>query len=119
MAEVLRSQGDLIDRIREFGKLRPGWNSFRAPEISSSAIKTALDVVYTATRRGAPMPSAAPTAQGGIALTWYLPDIEIQLLVDDESLDYSVARPGSPKVLDQGSFADVIGVERGLIDQYL
>lgn len=117
MADALRSPADLVDRIREFGRLRVGWNSYRAPGISTTAIKIALEVVHAISARGAPMPSAAPTAQGGIALTWYLPSLELLLLVDDESVDYSVARPGSPKVIDQGGAPS--GLEHELLDRLL
>lgn len=119
MAEVSRSPEDVIHAIEEFGRLQAGWNSYRAPAISTTAINMAIDVVHATARRGAPMPSAAPTPQGGIALTWYLPRMEVQLLVDDESLDYSVAQPGTPKVIDHGGIATPRDVERQLIERYL
>lgn len=109
----------VIDEIKRFRALRPGWNSYRAPAISETAIKAALDIVEVAARRGAPTPSAAPTPLGGVALTWSLPNLEAQLLIDDESFDYSVARPGNPKVIDQGSVIESRDVERALIDRYL
>ncbi len=119
MAETLRSPNDLIHRIKEFGGLAAGWNSYRAPGISETAIKAALEVVYAAVRYSAPLPSAAPTAQGGVALTWYLPSIELQVLVDDESMDYSVSRPGNPKVIDQGSAPSDSYLERKLAEQLI
>ena len=110
----------LIEEIRGFCTLGSGWNSYRAPQIPETAIKAALEILDTATRRGAALPSAAPTPLGGIALTWTLEDgVEAQLLIDDESVDYSVARRGSPKVIDQGSLHGVSDVEKRFINPYL
>ena len=36
-------------------------------------------------------------------LSWDFPTLEVQLLVDEDALDFSVARPGNPKVMDQQS----------------
>jgi hypothetical protein len=114
-----RQRLSVIEEINDFRKLREGWNSYRAPQISEAAIKAALELVDTVARRGVPFPSAAPTPFGGVALTWSLPTIEAQLLIDDDSFDYSVARNGSPKVIDQGSVASVPELEKRFIDRYL
>lgn len=109
----------VVDEINSFRKLPEGWNSYRAPQISGTAIKAALELVDIVARRGAPAPSAAPTPLGGIALTWSLPTIEAQLLIDDESFDYSVTRLGSPKIVDQGSVTQVYELEKRFIVRYL
>jgi hypothetical protein len=109
----------IVDEINSFRKLPEGWNSYRAPQISDTAIKAALELVDIVARRGAPAPSAAPTPLGGVALTWSLPTIEAQLLIDDESFDFSVTRHGSPKVVDQGSVAVMYELEKRFIDRYL
>lgn len=108
----------LTDEIRGFQKLAPGWNSHRAPHISELAIKSAVQVVEVIARRGVKLPTAAPTPQG-IALTWDFPDTEAQLLVDDESFDFSVARRGQPKVLDHGTLWEISEVETRFIDRYV
>ena len=107
------------DEIRGFQKLRQGWNSYSAPGISTTAIKWALEVVDSAERRGAPAPLASPTPSGGVALAWTIRDLEIELLIDEESFDYSVARRGDPKLIEQSSLSKMRDVEHGLIDKYL
>jgi len=109
----------LIDEIKGFAALRPGWNSYAAPKISGTAIKAAVEIVEVASRLGATLPSAAPTPLGGVALTWTTEGIEAQLLIDDESFEYSVARHGSPKVTDQGSLHGVSDVEKYFIARHL
>ena len=107
------------EEIRGFSQLQHGWNSDRAPQISESAIKFALAVVDVVNRRRAPLPSAAPTPLGGVALTWDLGEFEAQLLIDDESFDYSYARRAHPKVLDHGSLKDLQAVEARFIERYV
>ncbi len=109
----------VVDEINAFRNLPEGWNSYRAPRISEAAITAALTFVDIVARRGGPAPSAAPTPRGGVALTWSLPTIEAQLLIDDESLDYSVTRIGSPKVIDQGSSTTPSELEKRFVDRYL
>jgi hypothetical protein len=115
------SQTALIDEIKGFAKLERGWNSHRAPRISERVIKTALEVLDVVARRHAPMPSAAPIPSGGIALTWEIParQLEAQLLIDEESIEYSVAHQGHPKVIDQGTLAEIYDVEKRFIARYL
>ena len=112
----------LLDEIEAFRTLPAGWNSYRAPQISRIAIDTALALVEIVVRRHAQLPSAAPMPFGGVSLTWDRPgDLEVQLLIDDESVDYNVARRGHPKVLEQGSIkaSEMEQVERKLIDRYV
>jgi hypothetical protein len=109
----------LVDEIEAFRTLPAGWNSYRAPKISDTAIDTALAVVEILVRRRVQLPSAAPMPFGGVSLTWDRPgDLEVQLLIEDESLDYNVARRGHPKVLEQGSIK-MEQLERHLIDRYV
>ena len=110
---------NIEEEIRAFRTLQPGWNSHRAPRISDLAIKSALDVVQVVTRRHAPKPSAAPTPLGGVALSWELGELEIQLLIDEESFDYSVARRSHPKVLDHGSLTSVSEVGKQFVERVL
>lgn len=114
-------QADLIGEIKGFGNLKPGWNSYRAPQISAAAIKLAIDIVEATIRRGAPAPTAAPIPSGGIALTWELPQrqLEAQLLIDEGSIEYSVAHQGHPKVIDRGTLAEIYDVEKRFIIRYL
>ena len=109
----------VMEEVRGFKALRPGWNSHRAPEIRDSAIKTALEVLQAAGRLGAPAPSAAPTSLGDVALTWMIGDVEAQLLVGDHTFYYSVARATSPKVLDQGSPNGIQELETRFIERHL
>lgn len=111
---------NVIEDIKRFRDLKPGWNSYKAPGISEAAINAAIAVVEAASRRRAPAPVATPTPLGGIALTWELPnDVEAQLLVDEASFEYSIAGRYSPKVTDEGSLPDIAAVERGFIERYL
>jgi hypothetical protein len=109
----------VVDEIKAFRNLQPGWNSYRAPRISDNAIKAALEVVDIVSRRRAPLPSPAPTALGGVALVWEVGDFEAQLLIDEDSFDYSVARRAHPKVIDQGSLTEVRDVEKRFIERYV
>jgi len=109
----------LVNEIKALAQHQPGWNSYRAPAISPNAIKIALDVVDAVAHRGAPLPSAAPSPDGGVMLSWDLPTLEVQLLVDEDSLDFSVARPGNPKIIDQQSVYKVHELEYALIERYL
>ncbi len=109
----------VVDEIRAFAKLPSGWNSHRAPTPTQTAIKAAIGVVELVARRGGPMPSASPTPSGGVALVWELPALDAQLLVDEDSFDFSVARRGHPKVTDQGSVSEMYEVEKRFIDRYL
>lgn len=113
------SHPNVADEIRGFLKLPPGWNSYRAPTPSEHAVKAAVDVVELVARRGGPMPSASPVPTGGVALVWEVGDLEAQLLVGDDSFEFSVARRGHPKVIDQGSLAEMAGVEKRFIDWYV
>ncbi|MEX2147717.1 MAG: hypothetical protein WED01_11970 [Candidatus Rokuibacteriota bacterium] len=109
----------VIEEVRAFQTLPAGWNSHRAPRVTEGAVKAALEILYAADRRHAPVPSAAPTSLGGVALSWEIGEIEAQLLIDEESIEYSVARRGSPKVMDQGSFVHTDEVEKHFIERYL
>jgi hypothetical protein len=113
------STAHLVDEIKRLQYLRQGWNSHRAPAISDAAIKAALEVVEVLARKHLPLPSAAPTPLGGVALVWELGDIEAQVLVDEQSYDYSVGRRAHPKVVDEGSSVGVGELERRFIDRYL
>jgi hypothetical protein len=128
MVEALRrlfgssSEGEarhLTEEIRGFGALNPGWNSYRAPKVTPTAIKNAVHVVELVARRHATLPSASPTPLGGVALSWDIRDTEVQLLIDDESFEYTVARRGHPKVIDQGSLTEMQDVEHRLLDRYV
>ena len=127
MVDVLRrllgfhdtASRQLVDEIRDFRKLKPGWDSYAAPDISDTAIKAALHVVEIVSRRRAPLPSAAPTPLGGVVLTWDLGEMEARLLIDDESFDFSVARRGHPKVIDQGSLTEMQDVERRFLERHI
>jgi hypothetical protein len=112
-------QSTLEVEIKALAELRPGWNSYRAPAISGDAIKRALDVVALVVLRGAPLPSAAPSADGGVMLSWDLPTLEAQLCIDDHTFDFSVAHPGNPKVIDQRSGHNVDELDKTLIQRYL
>lgn len=73
-------------------------------------------------RDSAPLPSAAPTPLGGVALSWELAaggGIEAQLLIDDESIEYSVARRAHPKVLDHGPLFDIGDIEKRFLGRFL
>lgn len=108
----------LVGEIEGFRTLQPGWNSYRAPRISDVAINAALELVGIVARRHAPLPSAAPMPFGGVSRTWDRPgDLEVQFLIDDESVDYNVARRGHPKVLEQGSVK--LKQVEWLIDRYV
>lgn len=109
----------LVNEIRNLRALKPGWNSYGAPDVSETAIKAAIQIVEAVARRRGTLPSAAPTPLGGVALTWDIEDLEVQLRIDDESFDYSVARRGHPKVIDHGSLIEMQDLERQFIDRYV
>lgn len=113
------SVASLVEEIKGLQNLEEGWNSHHAPRISASAIKHALEIVDMVTRKHMALPSAAPTPLGGVALSWEMGDLEAQLLIDDESFDYSVGRRAHPKVIDQGSTLKVRDLEARFIDKYL
>jgi hypothetical protein len=117
--DAVRRQ-QLVDEIRGFRALKSNWNSYGAEpnDISEATIKAALDIVDIVYRRHGPLPSAAPAAGGALALTWAIGDTEAQLLIDDESYDYSVARRGHPKVIDHGSVA-AGDVERRFLNRHV
>jgi hypothetical protein len=109
----------VVDEIKAMGQLAAGWNTHQAPRISEQAIRSALEVVALMSRLRLALPSAAPTPLGGVALMWEFGDLEAQLLIDDESFDYSVARRAHPKVIDQGSVTQLHDVEERFIQRHL
>ncbi len=109
----------VVDEIKALRTLAAGWNTHQAPRISDRAIQAALEVVALVTHRHLALPAASPTPLGGVALVWELGDLEAQLLIDDESFDYSVARRAHPKVIDQGSVSKIRDVEDRFITRHL
>lgn len=96
----------LIEEIEAFQKLPAGWDSHGAAPISKTAVAKALRIVETLHDHGAPAPSATPTPLGGVALIWLLRDIEIEFLIEEGGLWYSVARRESPEVLQEGPISE-------------
>lgn len=68
-------------RLNELGKLAPGWDSYGAKVIASSARAAAIDVLRQITTRKTPPPSIVPTSDGSIQIEWHTRGIDLELRV--------------------------------------
>jgi len=103
------SYGHVLDEISDLSNLQPGWNGYRAGEISKDAQKRAADFVQLLTNipGHVPAPSVVPTSNGGVALRWLTADREVEIIFLADGGEYTVGKRGSEDVLDSGGLGRV------------
>ena len=111
---------DLVGRIDALSALKPGWNSYRAGEISPVARERAIVFVRLIAddRMRVRYPSVAPTSDGGVSLQWHINAEEIGIVFTDEGQEYSIARRGSDESLSAG-FVRSLDELKQIVGSYL
>jgi hypothetical protein len=66
---------DPFAKLASFKDLKPGWNSYGAPQITEESIKSARDFLLI-------QPQPVPTSQGGVQLEWHLKGLDLELNFD-------------------------------------
>jgi hypothetical protein len=61
--------------------LKPGWNSYAAPQIDRAAVIKALQLLDQTMPDLAPPPSVVPSSRGGVQLEWHTHGIELEVLI--------------------------------------
>lgn len=74
-----------VDQLHRLADLGPGWNSYQSKPVAPLALWTALRLLVALDWQG-PLPSAVPTAPGGVQLEWG---------GDDQGVEVEVRRDGS------------------------
>lgn len=110
MHEVAMRFAPIVERIRSFGALAEGWDSYSAAPVDSAAIDGALNFLIVADAQSRaraqtmPFPFTAPTARGGVQFEWEFGDrvlviefvgatqIEAMREVDGEAIEGSVSQ---------------------------
>ena len=59
-----------------------GWDSYDAPKIELSAVRSALDLLFAILKPESPGPSVVPTVQGGVQLEWHIQGIDLEIRLD-------------------------------------
>lgn len=74
-------QREVLARITALLRLRPGWDSYKAPMPRYDAAMFALTVLQGIMRPATPAPSVVPSSTGGIQLEWHEKDIDLEIHV--------------------------------------
>lgn len=94
-SRIQRGSGSIIDRLRKFAGLKPGWDSYDAKRIEWATIIRAMNfffkVLYNAGNKDIAAPFVAPLSDGGIQFEWKTCYKELILSIpegEDEPLEY-------------------------------
>jgi hypothetical protein len=123
-AMVSEDYAGVLYAIDAFAALKPGWNSYRAPEINEFARQRAKSLVldyarYAYPYRWLPLPSVAPTPTGGVLLHWNGPhQIEVDITLDPIGGSYSVTRADEDEPIDHGLLGQVDPIKE-IFDRYI
>jgi hypothetical protein len=114
------SYASVVAQIRKLGDLPPGWNSYRASKIEENAQRKAITFVNSLANlgRSVPLPSVAPTPNGGVALHWYPRDLEVEIIFLPRGGEFSVARRKSEEVVEEGSI-DSLDLLKDIVGRYV
>lgn len=74
-------QKEVLARVTALLRLRPGWDSYKAPAPRYDAAMFALTVLQGIMRPGTPAPSVVPSSTGGIQLEWHEKHIDLEIHV--------------------------------------
>lgn len=68
-------------KLDELGLLKPDWDSYGAPAISSSARNAALRLLEELVLPSTPTPAVIPTSDGSVQLEWHTKGIDLEVRV--------------------------------------
>ena len=80
---------EVIERLRGFLYLEPGWDSYGALSIEKPTILRAVRVLSTLMKEYTPVPQIVPTSKGGVNFEWEDEVISLEIeIIPSESISY-------------------------------
>ena len=85
-------------QVHSFLSLREGWDSYGAPPVSERATRTILAAIQSLASSSTPIPSVAPTPDGGVQVEWHERGVDLELRSDSEGRLYAFFNPANDPV---------------------
>lgn len=97
-----------IRRVEELKQLRPNWDGYASPPITTDALSSAALLLRAAGRHTLPIPRVAPVSGGGLVLEWRvaLRSVEFEVLPNGR-VEYLCVerRPPEPDLCEEGELS--------------
>ncbi len=81
VAREPRWANEVVARLTGLLKLRPGWDSYRAPSLSRDAAMFSIEVLQSVMHPATPVPFVVPTSTGGVQLEWHQPFFDLEICI--------------------------------------
>ncbi len=112
----------VLRTIRDLSALEKGWDSYRGAPVTEEARRRALAFVTTLLTHlddPVPAPTVGPSPDGGVVFRWVSDEHEVMIVFLSDGGEYSVARPGSDEVLEEGRVGRLESLVQNVISRYV
>jgi hypothetical protein len=115
--EMLKKFLSVVDTIKKYESLQPGWDSYGGLPLNDRAVKPALELISEAVKR-CTHPTVVPLCTGGLGLLWNGTDAELEIDVGPDGKASAVLEIFADQILEERNDIEDISLLFPLFNQY-